>query len=159
MIDPDRAREFLSHRRVAVVGASDDARNFGGTVLRALLEHGYDAVPVNPNQATVAGVGCYPDLASIPGAVEAVIVMVGRDKSRQVVRAVARCRIPRVWLFRGIGGGAVSDDAVELGLKVGLEVIAGGCPLMFLPPVGGIHRVHRLLSRFSGTLAKSAEPW
>ena len=49
MIDPEMAREFLAQRRLAVVGASDDPKNFGKSVYKALKEHGCSVAAVNPN--------------------------------------------------------------------------------------------------------------
>src|SRR3954453_2532318 len=48
MIDSRIAQGFLAGHRIAVVGASDEPKNFGGVILRALVDHGYDPVPVNP---------------------------------------------------------------------------------------------------------------
>ena len=66
MIEPDDAEEFLSSKRLALVGASDDAKSFSKTVYRELREHGHDVVAVNPNATTVDGDPCYPDLAGFP---------------------------------------------------------------------------------------------
>ena len=52
--------------------------------------------------------------------------------------------IDHIWLFKGLGGpGALSDDALAVCEDRGLDVVAGACPLMFLEPVGGFHRLHR----------------
>lgn len=154
MVNTDKVDEFLAGRRFAVVGASDDRANFGGTVYRALRDHGYEVVAVNPTAATVGGDVCYPDLASVPGSLDGVVVMVGAPASAGVVRACAEFGIPRVWLFQGIGGtGAVCPDAVQQCQDHGIEVIAGACPLMFLEPVGWFHRLHRAARRRNGSLS------
>ncbi len=62
MIEQLKAEEFLHSGRIAVVGASDDPKNFGGYVRRALVEHGIDTVSVNPTLDTVGGVPCCPSL-------------------------------------------------------------------------------------------------
>jgi predicted CoA-binding protein len=156
MIDPKQACDFLDPaRRIAVVGASDDARNFGGTVFRELLGRGYDVVAVNPNAATVAGTRCHPDLASVPGGLDGVIVMVHHEPAVGVVKECVDRGVPMVWLFRGVGGaGAVSGEAIALCHDHGVEVIEGACPLMFLSPVKGVHRLHRRLRQLNGSLAK-----
>jgi len=157
MIDPVQVREFLAYRRIAVFGASDDPEKFGGTIYRQLIEHGYDAAPVNPNTATVADKACYPDLDSVPGHVDGAIVVVNRDKAAGVVQDCIDRGVPRVWLFKGLGGAsAVSEEALELCRRHGIDVIAGACPLMFLEPVAGVHRFHRALRRINGSLAKAS---
>lgn len=46
--------------------------------------------------------------------------------------------VPQVWMHRSIGPGSVSREAAELGRAQGIEVIAGGYPLMFDPsPTAG----------------------
>jgi uncharacterized protein len=156
VIDQQMVDEFLSHERLAVIGASDDPRNFGRTVYTELRDHGYCPVAVHPTAATVAGDPCYRDVASVPGEVEGAIVMVGRGAAAGVVRACIDHGIPRIWLFKGAGGGAVSAEAVELCAAAEVPVIAGACPLMFLEPVAWFHRAHRGLRRLNRSLSPVA---
>lgn len=147
------ATRFLDSGRLALVGASDDRANFGRTVLGALRASGRDVVAVNPSTTMVLDEPSYPSIADVPGPVAGAIVMVGADRSADVVAACAEAGIPRVWLFRGLGGsGAVSDEALRLCDEHGLEVVAGACPLMFLEPVGWFHRVHRAARRAKGAV-------
>ena len=153
----ETVRRFLSGRRFAVVGASDDPRNFGRTVYQALRDHGYEVVPVNPAASQVEGDRCLPDLASVAGPVDGVVVMVGADHAADVVRDCVERGVDRVWLFRGLGGqGATSEAALRLCAEHGIDVVAGACPLMFLEPVGWFHRVHRAGRRANHSLAASA---
>lgn len=150
------ATRFLEAGRLAVVGASTEKSNFGRTVLRELLLHGCDAVAVNPaavaaGTTKVEGVPCYASVDEVPGPVAGAIVMVGADRSADVVRACADAGITRVWLFRGIGSpGAMSEEALRLCDERHLDVVAGACPLMFLEPVGMVHRIHRVARRATG---------
>jgi predicted CoA-binding protein len=152
------AVKFLGAGRLAVVGASPEKGNFGRTILRELLDHGCDAVAVNPSAASagvtsVEGVPCYATVDDVPEPLDGAIVMVGADRSAAVVEACADAGVPRVWLFRGVGGpGAVSEEALRLCDERHLEVVAGACPLMFLEPVGVVHRVHRAARRFTGAV-------
>ena len=157
VISPEAVAEFLSHTRVAVVGASDAPNSFGGTVYEELRNRGYEVTAVNPNATTVRGDPAVAELASVPGGFDGVIVMVNPDVAVDVVRQCAELGVPRVWLFKGIGGtGAVSGEAVELCRQHGINVIEGACPLMFLEPVGWFHRLHRSTRRINGSLARSA---
>jgi len=157
MIRPEEANEFLDHQRIAVVGVSESADNFGKSVWREMLKRGYDAIPVNAGYDFIDGVPCYRSLNSVPGDVDGVIVMVHRDRAGDVVtQAVAR-GIKRVWLFQGIGGtGAVSDESVALCRAKGVTVIAGACPMMFLQPMSPIHKLHRTIRRLNRSLAKAS---
>ena len=50
-----KAREFLSLKRIAVVGVTRKEKGFSRYILRELITRGYDAVPVNPMLKTVEG--------------------------------------------------------------------------------------------------------
>ena len=53
---------------VAVIGASKKANSVGATVMRSLLQGGFDGaiIPVTPNYKAVAGVLTFPDVAGLP---------------------------------------------------------------------------------------------
>jgi predicted CoA-binding protein len=157
MIDPTAAATFLTQPRLAVVGASEDPKSFGTTIYKELRGRGNEVVAVNPGRTTVQGDPCYPDLFSVPGDLDGVIVVVGAERAGNVIRATAAQGIPRIWLFKGIGApGAVSDENVALCERLGLEVVAGACPLMFLEPTAWIHRTHRAFRRLNHSVAKAA---
>ena len=148
IITEQAVRSFLAGHRIAVVGASTSSNSFGRAVCRALTDHGYDAVPVHPEVTSLDGRPCYPHLADIPEPVDGVIIMVPATAATAVVDEAAVAGIQQVWLFKGIGGpGAVSPDSLAACERHQIEPIAGACPLMFLEPVRGVHRVHRAIRR------------
>ena len=102
---------------------------------------------MNPNSATVEGDPAYPDLRSIPGGVEAVVVATRPEHAEATVREAAELGIRWVWMHQGFGAGSVSAAAAEYGRAHGMTVIDGGCPLMFGAMSDGGHRfMCRLLS-------------
>lgn len=156
-VDLGSVQRFLAVRRIAIVGASADSRKFGNAVYRAFRDRGYEVIPVNSAADTIEGDVCYPDLDAIPGDLEGAVVMVNREAAVGVVRACARRGVPRVWLFKGLGGpGSVSAEALQVCREHDLDVVPGACPLMFLEPVGWFHRVHRSLRRHNGSLRRAA---
>lgn len=132
-----------------MVGVSRDTRQFPNAVFRALRNDRRTLYPVNahPDATTVEGQTCYHSLAEVPDPVDGVLVMVPAASALGVVRQAAERGVTRVWLHRGGGPGAVSDEAVAFCHEHGIEVVDGACPLMFSEPVRGVHRFHRLLSR------------
>jgi predicted CoA-binding protein len=78
--------------------------------------------------------------------VDGLLVMVPAEVAAGVVGEAIDRGIPRVWLHRGVGKGSVSSDAIAKCRAHGVAVVDGACPLMFEQPVGGVHRLHRLLS-------------
>jgi predicted CoA-binding protein len=157
MVDPKSVNRFLSHPRLALIGASDDPKSFGHTIYAALQAHGYDVVGVNPHVDSVEGHRCFPTVSAVPGGIDAAMIMVNAGASAQAVRDAADAGATSVWLFKGLGGpGAVSDEAVAECKTRGLAVVEGACPLMFLEPVGWSHKTHRAMRRLNGTLARAS---
>jgi predicted CoA-binding protein len=152
-VDPIAAAALLASPRIAVVGASDDKNNFGRTIYCALRDHGTKTFAVHPTAASVDGDPCYPTLSDLPGPVDVAIVMVGGSASAEVVRQCAQVGIQKVWLFKGLGGGgAATEEAIEVAEELGLEVVPGACPMMFLEPVGWFHRLHKAARTRNHTL-------
>lgn len=138
-----RITDFLSGKRIAVAGVSRGADSAANPVFRKLRTAGYEVFPVNPNAAEVEGVPCYPDLASIPGVLDGVVVATHPNQSIEIVRQAIARKVPRVWFHRSFGQGSVSDAAVRECEAHGIACIVGGCPLMFCEPVDVGHRCMR----------------
>jgi uncharacterized protein len=156
-IDPAVVEDFLAQRRLAVVGATDESSNFGRTIYRELRDRGYEVSAVSSSAIEVADDPAYPSLAELPGPVDGVVVMVHRDRAVPVVREAIELGVPRVWLFKGVGGaGSTSPEAVELCRDAGVSVVPGACPLMFLAPVAAVHRIHRGVRHLNGSLGRTA---
>lgn len=141
---PALIEEFLSGKRVAVAGVSRGATSAANAVYRKLRTCGYEAFPVNPNASEVEGVKCYPNLASIPGDLDGVMIATHPDVSAQIVRQALDRHIRRIWFHRSFGNGSVSAAAVQDCARGGVPCIVGGCPLMYCEPVDFGHRCMRV---------------
>jgi predicted CoA-binding protein len=125
----DSVKQFLAQKRFAVVGASADRAKYGNKVLRCYLQHGRDAVPVNPKDATVEGLAAFKSLAEIQPKPDAVSIITPPKVTEAVVEEAARLGIRHVWMQPG----AESDAAIARAKALGLHVIAGGpCLLVAL---------------------------
>ena len=151
----EAATEFLATKRVAVTGVSRTPRGHGGnTVYQRLRHRGYEVFAVNPNAETVEGDRAYPDLRSIPGGVEAVVIGTKPETAEATMRECAELGINHVWMHRSVGTGSVSPAATEYGRQQGITVIDGGCPLMFDPTADFGHRCMRFVFSRSGAVPK-----
>jgi predicted CoA-binding protein len=147
----DAAEDFLAHRRIAVTGVSRSGTSHGSNVVyQRLRERGYEVFPVNPNAEEVEGDACYPDLRSIPGGVEAVVIGTRPDRALGTVQECADLGVTEVWMHRSFGGGSVSSEAADYGRQHGMTVIDGGCPLMFDPTADGGHKAMRWMFTLNG---------
>lgn len=152
----DAAASFLSHRRIAVTGVSRDPANHGGNIVYTRLrERGYEVSAINPNAETVEGDPCYPDLRSVPGGVEAVVIATSAQHADATMREAVDLGITDVWMHRSFGAGSVSDTATAYGREHGVTVIDGGCPLMYGPTSDGGHRVMCRLLTWTGKVPRT----
>jgi uncharacterized protein len=147
---PESVVAFLSGKRIAVAGVSRTGQSAGNPVLQKLRRSGYDAIPVNPHAAEIDGARCYPDLASIPGALDGVVIATHPSVSAEIVRQAAARGVTTVWFHRSFGQGSVSEEAVRECERLGVTPIVGGCPLMYCEPVDIAHRCMRGFLRWRG---------
>jgi predicted CoA-binding protein len=147
------AGAFLANRRVAVTGVSRHPENHGSNAIyRRLRERGYEVFAVNPNASQVEGDRSYPDLKSIPGGIQAVVIATRPEIAIDTMRECVELGIQSVWMHRGAGAGSVSAAATEYGRQHGITVIDGGCPLMFGPTADLGHKVMRFV--YAGNVPK-----
>jgi uncharacterized protein len=144
---PSRAAidDFLAQDHLAFVGASRDTKEFANSVYRRLREGGRTMVPVHREADTVEGDTCVASIAEVPDPVGGIVIMVPAAAMADVTREAIARGIPRVWLHRGAGQRSVPQEAVDACREAHVVVVDGACPLMFDEPVGGVHRLHRLL--------------
>lgn len=151
----DAATDFLATKRIAVTGVSRSAEGHGSNIVyQRLRERGYDVFAVNPNADTVEGDPAFPDLASIPGGVDAVVIGTRPEIADATMAECVDLGIKRVWMHRSFGSGSVSESATQYGRQHGVEVIDGGCPLMFDPVADNGHKVMRWMFTLTGKVPR-----
>jgi acyl-CoA synthetase (NDP forming) len=82
---------LINPRSVAVIGASADPAKTAGRPVAYLRKHGFEGAiyPVNPKVDTIAGLKCYPDVASLPETPDVGIVLLGAKRAHLAVRELA----------------------------------------------------------------------
>lgn len=131
--------DFLSQKKIAVVGVSRKKTKFGNAIYKELKQKGYQVYPINPNINTFEDDTCYPDLLSLPEKIDAVIINVPPVQTEKVVKEVKEAGIKKVWLQQG----SQSDTAVKFCEENGIECVSNECILMFAQPSAFIHRAHK----------------
>jgi predicted CoA-binding protein len=147
--------DFLAQKRIAVAGVSRDNRHHpvGNLIYRRLKKSGHEVFPVNPHMQTFEGARCYPDLQSIPGGVDGVVIITRPETTERIVSDCANAGVRRVWMHQSIGkGSSVSQKAVEYCRQREISVIAGACPMMFGDGVDFGHTCMRLFLKLTGGL-------
>ena len=150
-----KVHEFLAQKRIAVAGVSrkDSQHPVGNLIYRRLKTAGHDVFAVNPQMRTFEGDRCYPDLQSIPGGVDGVVIITRPETTERIVRDCNEAGVPRVWMHQSLGkGSSVSPKAVEYCRQHGISVIAGACPMMYGDAADFGHTCMRWILRVTGGL-------
>jgi len=124
-------------------------------VYQRLRDRGYEVFAVNPNADTVEGDATYPNLSSIPGGVEAVVIGTRPAHALDTVKEASELGITRVWMHRSVDAGSVSAEATDFGRQHGVTVIDGGCPLMFGPTSDGGHKAICWVLKLTGSVPRT----
>ena len=154
-----RIHDFLDQKRIAVAGVSGDNSHHpvGNLIYHRLKRTGHDVFPVNPHMESFEGDRCYPDLQSIPGGVDGVVIITRPETTERIVRDCGNAGVRRVWMHQSIGKGtSVSPEAVEYCRQHGIDVIAGACPMMYGPGVDFAHSCMRWILSLTGGLPRGA---
>ncbi len=142
---------LLSPRSVAVVGASADATKMTGRPVGYLRKHGFtgEIYPVNPRVTEIGGLTCYPDIASLPQAPDAAIVLLGPERAEAAVRDLAaRGTAAAIVLASGYG----EADAEGARRQQALKDAAGSMRLLGPNTIGLVNLTDRITLSATGAL-------
>jgi len=147
--------DFLSQKRIAVAGVSRNNSHHpaANLIYHRLKESGHAVFPVSPHMQTFEGDRCYPDLPSIPGGVDGVVIVTRPDVTERIVHQCSDAGVRRVWMHKSLAkGSSVSPAAVEYCRQHDISVIAGACPMMYGADVDFGHTCMRWILRLTGGL-------
>jgi uncharacterized protein len=150
-----KVRDFLAQKRIAIAGVSRNKSDHpvGNLIYQRLKKTGHDVFAVNPHMQTFEGDRCYPDLQSIPGGVDGVVIITRPEITERIVRDCSAAGVRRVWMHQSLGkGSSVSPQAVEYCREHELSVIAGACPMMYGDGVDIGHTCMRWILKLTGGL-------
>lgn len=112
-------------RRLAIVGISDKEDRPSYRVAAYLQEAGFQLFPVNPLLDEVLGERAYPDLLSLPAAIEIVDVFRRPEAMPEIAAQAIRIGARVLWLQEGI----VHNEAAARAKEAGLAVVQNRCLL------------------------------
>lgn len=122
-------------RSVAIIGASDDIRKWGGSVLNNLLEGGYKGAvyPVNPRGGTFFGLESYASLVDVSKPPDLALIAVGGGQVRGVLeecgRRGVRAAVVLAAGFSEVGaeGAVLEREIVGVAAEYGITLIGPNC--------------------------------
>jgi len=110
-------------RRVAIVGLSSKTERASNIVAQYLKEQGYGIVPVNPVEKSVLGETCYPELNSVPGQVDTVVMFRRPEEVMPVVKQAVARGDGAIWMQEGV----INEEAAKYAREAGLQVVMDKC--------------------------------
>jgi predicted CoA-binding protein len=122
----DISRILSQTKTIAVVGLSSRPTRAGHYVPAYLQSVGYHIIPVNPNLDEALGEKSYPDLASIPGPVDLVLLFQRAENVPPFVDAAIEIGAKAVWMQLGI----VNQAAAEQARAAGLLAVQNACMMV-----------------------------
>jgi predicted CoA-binding protein len=154
------AKEFLSLKKIAVVGVSDKRDTGCNLNYRKFKSSSYQVYAVNPRIGHFDGDACFPNLKAIPEKPEGVFILANPKVTEQIVQECVELGVKYVWMHCMMGTRpglaqsmtSVSPEAVRLCRENGIQVIPGSCPNQFLKPDFG-HGMMRGIWRLFGFLS------
>lgn len=121
-----RMDEILRNSRtIAVVGLSNRRFRPSYGVAEYMKRAGYRIIPVNPNESTIMGETCYPDLESIPESVDIVDVFRRSEYLPEIVEAAIRKGAKAIWMQEGV----YHEEAARKAEAAGIAVVMDRCIL------------------------------
>ncbi|RKK05878.1 CoA-binding protein [Pseudoroseomonas wenyumeiae] len=142
---------LLRPRSVAVIGASADAGKMTGRPVGYLQKYGFSGEiwPVNPRADSIAGLRCYPDVAALPGAPDAAIVLLGPERAKAAVRDLA-AKGCQAAIVLASGYGEANEDGARR--QQALKDAAGGMRLLGPNTIGLVNLTDGMMLSATGAL-------
>ena len=132
--DADIARLLAETRTVALIGASDRPDRPSWGVMRALQDHGYRVIPVNPQIAGehVHGEFVFATLDQVGVPIDMVDIFRNAAAAGAAVDEAIAAGAKAVWMQLGV----VNEEAAARAEAAGLAVVMDRCPAIELERLG-----------------------
>lgn len=110
-------------KRIAVVGLSNNPERTSYSVSKAMLDAGYEIIPVNPNVDEVFGIKAVPSLLDIDGHVDIVNIFRRSEFLPDIAKEFVQIDADVFWAQLGI----VNEEAYHYLKEKGYTVIMDRC--------------------------------
>ena len=118
-------RNFLTLKKVAVIGMSRTESKAAHFVPKYLLENGFDIIPINPNSDEILTKKCYKEITEVEGNIDIVDIFRPSEDVLPFVRDAIKKNPKVIWLQEGIH----NEEAENLAREHGIDVVFNRCML------------------------------
>ncbi|MFC1860832.1 acetate--CoA ligase family protein [Chloroflexota bacterium] len=146
--------EIFSPRGVAVVGVSSGEKvTFANVAVRALKNAGFPAIyPINPRTTELLGLPCYPNIQSIPGVLDHVMVCTPAESALTLLDDCASKGVRSVHIFTAGLSESREPERVELEKALLRKAREGGFRIIGPNCMGLVNPGIRLITDFETPL-------
>ncbi len=118
-------KNFLSLKKVAVIGMSRTESKAAHFVPKYLSENGFDIIPINPNSNKILNKKCYKEIIEVDGEIDIVDVFRPSEDILPFVKEAIKKNPKVIWLQEGIH----NEEAENLAREHGIDVVFNRCML------------------------------
>lgn len=128
-MDSEVLNGLLKPKSIAIVGASATPGKIGYTVLKNLIESGYEGAiyPINPSADEILGLKVYPSISEVPFTIESAIITVPAKLVLQVADELGKKGTKGMIVitsgFSEVGNKDMERELVEKANKYGMRVL------------------------------------
>ena len=128
-MDNNVLNKMLRPKSVAVIGASATPGKIGYTVIKNLIDGGYEGkiYPINNNTPEILGLKAYPNVTDVPGEVDSAIVTVPAKYMNEVAEECGKKGVKGMIVitsgFSEVGRKDLDDQMMEIATKYKMRVL------------------------------------
>jgi len=128
-VDNNVLNKMLRPKSVAVIGASATPGKIGYTVIKNLLDGGYEGkiYPINNNTPEILGLKAYPNVTDVPGEVDSAIVTVPAKYMNEVTEECGKKGVKGMIVitsgFSEVGRKDLDDQMMEIATKYKMRIL------------------------------------
>jgi predicted CoA-binding protein len=122
----DLIKEFMSQKRFAVVGATNNTGKYGNKIFKNLKKRGYEVYPVNPRPKEIEGSKCYATISEVPAKIDVVDFVVPPSVTEAILKECQELGLNRIWLQPG----SESEAAIAFCHENNLKVVHDVCVML-----------------------------
>ena len=111
-----------------------------------LRKTGRKVFAVDPSANEIAGDKTYPDLASLPERVDAVVLEVPKRETEDWVSKAFDAGVQNVWIHMN----RETPEALALAREKGMNVYTGSCAVMYVKQGFSYHTLHKWIDQMTG---------
>ena len=119
-------KEFMSQKRFAVIGSTDNPDKYGNQIFKNLKKRGYKVYPVNPRLKEIEGTKCYATISKVPVKIDVVDFVVPPDATEAILKECQELGLNRIWLQPG----SESEAAIAFCHENKLKVVHDVCVML-----------------------------